>query len=278
MSVTLSTYVQNDTDYVAKLNNNAAIVQGAINALQTATAGASGALSVTAMMSALFGTLPVLIQAGSYAATTNGTNLTLSAGYAWNPTVQSVVSMTAQAILNFVGQAAGTYYIQLDGSGNPSFVTSSSAAFYSVVWSGTAFTSVTCLAGWFFTASDDTAVLTSATSTTAYATLAARLNAIEGRPVLTDGTTDHLIVPTDAAVYLRMTNADANAVTFQPNSTQALPANSEYQIRCAGAGSTTLTAGTGVTLNPPASGSLVLTTGMYARVKWVAVNTFDVIV
>lgn len=84
------------------------------------------------------------------------------------------------------------------------------------------------------------------------------------------------ISSSDAGRYIRMTDVGANTVTFRPNSTHALPADSEFHIRCAG-GNTTLTPGSGVTLNAPAGGTLVLSSGMTVTVKRVASDVFDVI-
>lgn len=94
--------------------------------------------------------------------------------------------------------------------------------------------------------------------------------------VTADANSNRDIASTDAGRYIRMTNGSANTVTFRPNSTHALADNTEYHIRCAG-GDTTLTPGSGVTLNAPAGGTLVLSSGMTVTVKRIAADEFDVI-
>ena len=55
------------------------------------------------------------------------------------------------------------------------------------------------------------------------------------------------------------------------------PANTEVHIRRAGAGNLTLTPGSGVTLNAPAGGTLVLADRMSVTLKRAAENVWDVI-
>lgn len=100
--------------------------------------------------------------------------------------------------------------------------------------------------------------------------------------VLTDTGTNHNIGRDEAGSYIRMTSGDAKTVTFRPESVEALPTDGEWHIRnAASSGSPapenlTLVAGSGVTLNAPADGTLVLEPGMTVTVKRVASNTFDV--
>lgn len=96
-------------------------------------------------------------------------------------------------------------------------------------------------------------------------------------PVVSDGEANRDIAAADAGNYIRMTRATAKTATFRPNSTHQLPPNAEFHFRCTGAGNLTLTPGSGVTLNAPAGGTLVLGTGMTVTVKKVGTDEYDVI-
>lgn len=75
---------------------------------------------------------------------------------------------------------------------------------------------------------------------------------------------------------MRFTASSAKTCTFRPNSVEALPANGEWHLRNAGAGNLTLTPGSGVTLNAPYSGTLVVPPQGTVTVKRVAADLFDV--
>lgn len=72
---------------------------------------------------------------------------------------------------------------------------------------------------------------------------------------------------TDLGKYLRSTSASAVSLTIDPASTIAWPADAEINLRVSGAGAVTLVAGTGVTLNAPALGTLVLNQRMSVTLK-----------
>lgn len=80
-----------------------------------------------------------------------------------------------------------------------------------------------------------------------------------------------------AGKYLRFTNAAAKTLTVLPNATEALPTDSEYHIRNVGAGDLTLVEDTGVTINPPNGGTLVIPQGGTATLKRVATDEFDLL-
>jgi hypothetical protein len=90
------------------------------------------------------------------------------------------------------------------------------------------------------------------------------------------GTAANLLA-SQAGQYLRFTATSAKSLTVRPNSTEALPDNGEWNLRNVGAANLTLIAGAGVTINPPAGGSLVMAPGMSAMLKRAAVNVFDLI-
>jgi len=101
--------------------------------------------------------------------------------------------------------------------------------------------------------------------------------AVAPSPVITESTTARTLTLSDANAYIRHTNASASTVTVAPQSSVAWVANTEVYIRRAAAGSLTLTPGSGVTLNAPSGGTLVLTSGMSVGLKRVAENVWDVI-
>jgi hypothetical protein len=81
----------------------------------------------------------------------------------------------------------------------------------------------------------------------------------------------------DAGVYLRHTNASASTVTVPPQSSVSWAADTEINIRRAGAGNLTISAGAGVTLNAPSGGTLVMADKMTVTIKRVASDVWDVI-
>jgi hypothetical protein len=93
--------------------------------------------------------------------------------------------------------------------------------------------------------------------------------------VVTDSGTARDVESSDSHRYIRMTSASAKTATIRPNSTHVLPDNFETHLRCVGAGNLTLVAGSGVTINPPAGGTLVLSAGMTVTVKKVGTDEYD---
>lgn len=81
----------------------------------------------------------------------------------------------------------------------------------------------------------------------------------------------------DKGKYLRLTDAAAKTVTVRPNATEALDDNAEWHFRNTGAGDATFVPGSGVTINAPAGGSLVIPQGGTVTLKRVAVDEFDLI-
>jgi len=84
-----------------------------------------------------------VIGRNSYSVTTGGTiggtTITIGSGYAMN--TNSFVTTASSTVLNFAGQAAGTYYIYVQASGIPSISTSALVTtIHSIGWSGTVFT------------------------------------------------------------------------------------------------------------------------------------------
>lgn len=67
--------------------------------------------------------------------------------------------------------------------------------------------------------------------------------------VVSDGNADRTLVLGDASAYVRMTRATANTVTVPPNASVAFPLLTRIDGIQAGAGQTTITPGSGVTIN-----------------------------
>lgn len=95
-------------------------------------------------------------------------------------------------------------------------------------------------------------------------------------PVQTEAA-DYTVDPADVGNYIRLTNASTKTVTVDPEATTALPANGEWHFRNVGAGDATLVEGSGVTIHPPAGGSLVVPQDGTVTLKRVAADEFDLI-
>ena len=112
-----------------------------------------------------------------------------------------------------------------------------------------------------------------------------RLTMVGGAPAwaydlgatITESTTARNAALTDVGNYLRHTNASASTLTIPPQSSVAWPADAEIHVRRAAAGNLTLTPGSGVTLNAPSGGTLVMTNAMTVTLKRVAADVWDVI-
>jgi len=94
---------------------------------------------------------------------------------------------------------------------------------------------------------------------------------------VTESTTARNLGLTDAGKYIRHTNAGASTVTVQPQASVAWVADTEIHIRRVGAGNLTITPGSGVTLNAPSGGTMVLTAAMSVTLKRIESDEWDVI-
>lgn len=144
MSITLSRFANGDTTYIAKMNADASTLETVINGILTAL-GTSG-VSEGPFLNAIFGNSTAFIGSTSYTQSVASTTMTISSGYAWRPDLGSVLYKGSSTALNFSGQPADTYYIVLGADGTPSIQTSSTFAMYSVVWTGSAFGTITTIA------------------------------------------------------------------------------------------------------------------------------------
>ncbi len=96
-------------------------------------------------------------------------------------------------------------------------------------------------------------------------------------PVITESTTARTLALTDAGAYLRHTNASASTLTIPPQSSVSWAADTEVHVRRASSGTLTLTPGSGITLNAPSGGTLVMGNNMSVTMKRVAADVWDVI-
>ena len=144
MTISLQRFAQGDGNYITKHNSNLDLIETAVAGLEAA-AGSGGVASIGAAFAALFGETASLIWAASYGATGSGTYLTVTSGHCWRPGLGTVVKKTTSTIVPFVGITAATWYITADSTGTPIRTSSPTEAMYSVVWTGTAFGTITRL-------------------------------------------------------------------------------------------------------------------------------------
>ncbi|MNZ22486.1 hypothetical protein D3C78_395780 [compost metagenome] len=107
--------------------------------------------------------------------------------------------------------------------------------------------------------------------------LQAALDKATFAPVITEATTARASAIGDAGSYIRFTNTGAKTYTVQPQASVAWVADSEIHGRNVGASSLTLTPGSGVTLNAPFGGTLVVPPGGSFTLKRGAENVWDVL-
>lgn len=180
MTITLERFANGDTDYINKHNNNVETIEQAIENLQTfALNNSEGGVTSAVFMRALFGETASLIGAGSYACSGASTTLTVQSGYCWRPSLEMVVAKITSTTINFSGVSAGTWYITVGIDGVPVRVSSSVEAAYSVVWTGSAFGTITRLLPIVWGAADDVAAQASAALSASYTSLDSRLEAGE---------------------------------------------------------------------------------------------------
>lgn len=150
------------TNYVGVHGANYAAIESAINALQTQVAGSLGTLISGGNSSeAMFGIQNALINEGSYLPTADGTDLDIAAGYFWHFASFTVRRKLTASTIAFAGDSAATYYVVIDSTGEPAKSATSTGAAYSVVWTGSAFGTITRLVpiAWGFETFDDAKTL-----------------------------------------------------------------------------------------------------------------------
>lgn len=94
-------------------------------------------------------------------------------------------------------------------------------------------------------------------------------------PVRTETGTTYNVSNLDGGMYLRFTSTSAKTVTIRPYATHAIPTDFEQHIRNHGTSDLTIVAGSGVTINAPADGTLVVPQYGTVTIKCVGLNTYD---
>lgn len=188
MTTSFPSFGNGDTNYVTKLNGNFTAIASRLDGIDGILAGSlGGSGSTTSAFSALFGLTASVVGVASYGCAGATTILTVASGFAWKPSLGKVVQALTSNTLDFSGQGAATYYVEVDATGAPSrSATNSGEALYSVVWTGSAFGTITRLAAVVWGAADDVAAQTSTALGASYYTLDARLEASEALAVRGD--------------------------------------------------------------------------------------------
>lgn len=223
MPIELQDFANGDTNYVEKLVANNAVLEAAINALQTQVAAATTAAGGSNTVGqAVFGIGVNTIGQTAWGVSGVGTVATVAPGFLWSGGVQKMYRNPAATTLNFSGYAAGTYYVAPDSTGAPVISTSSSQAAYSVVWTGSAFGTITKVAGLAQGYDDFSAALVSAALAATYTSLDARLEG--GENAQTAEVSKSL-----AASNVTLTDAEAmQAISLKV--TGVLPANRDLIV------------------------------------------------
>lgn len=95
--------------------------------------------------------------------------------------------------------------------------------------------------------------------------------------VTTVAAADSNLTAAQAGLYLRFTSGSAKTLTVQDDATEPMPADGEWHIRNVGAADLTLIEDTGVTINPPNGGTLVVPIGGTVTLKRVTADEFDLL-
>jgi hypothetical protein len=104
------------------------------------------------------------------------------------------------------------------------------------------------------------------------------LPSIPAAPTITESGTAANLLNANAGDYQRWTNAGSKTLTVQPDATESITQDAEFYIaNRGGTGNLTLVEGSGVTINPPSGGGLILEPDMVATLKRVATDEYDLI-
>jgi hypothetical protein len=150
MAINLSDFQISETGYVAKMNANNQAIRDYFTQSETGQANvAASAVSVSAMQRAIFGASPAIFTENSYRASSYGSDLTVSAGTAWAPSQNLVVSLPSGTTVSMIGQPSGTYYVNAvngDPITQPVISTSPRDALWTFGWNGSSISGLTRLA------------------------------------------------------------------------------------------------------------------------------------
>lgn len=269
MTIQLQRLLNGDTNYVSKHNSNLELIETAIASLELLSGGGSGGgVNTAAAFRALFGASASLIGASSYSCSGIGTTLTVQPGFCWRPTLDQVLYKATSTTISFSGVSAGTWYITVDVTGNPTRTNNITEAAYSVVWTGSAFGTITRLLPIVWGADDDVTAQSSAALGASYTSLDARLEAGETKAVAGDLARTYILgrliksVAGDSNVTLNATEANNIELVF----TGAVTGDIDINISLSNAPRAWLvvnstTGGYKLTLKGSAGGGVALPTG-----------------
>lgn len=217
--IALNRFAAGITDYIAKHNENADTLEGAVNAIFSLLGGQIGtSFDVPNGLQWIFDRAGIIGQ-GSYAFNAgSGSSLSVAAGAFW--TGQKFYSKSAPSVLSLSGFVAGTYYLTLDASGNPLIsATPDNTTSRQFAWDGSnTISSVALYAGVaiLFSGADYAAMLTSLTRAKNFTTVAERLEEIEvllGKNVQTPASADTININWALGGVVRVT-LDRATTTF----------------------------------------------------------------
>lgn len=137
MTVNIQEITHASTSYIAEHNANYQNLKTAVESLQQAIGGAQSDpnASLPAAYKALFSEQNSLVGADSYVPSQlSAHNLSVTSGYAFVLSVDSVVLKSSATTISFSGQTTGTHYIHVDSLGEPSRDQISDGALYSVYY------------------------------------------------------------------------------------------------------------------------------------------------
>jgi hypothetical protein len=186
-------------DYIARHNSNYALIESALNAMQSQLTGqAAGVLAVPLGVQEIFDRRG-LMGIGSYdfnegALTGPDYNFTVQAGAYYN--AGTFYHKAGTSTLAMAGLAAGTYYLNLDSAGNPLVAaTPDGTTSRQFSWNGSSISAKALYAGVnvLFDGDDYADMLTSAARAKTFQRVADRLEEIEtllGRAVQTPASAD----------------------------------------------------------------------------------------
>jgi hypothetical protein len=94
-------------------------------------------------------------------------------------------------------------------------------------------------------------------------------------PITTESGTTYDLPASTAGRYTRFTAVTTKTVNIRPEADEALPSDAEWHFKNVGAGNLLLSAVSGVTINAPASGSLIVPPGGVVTLKRTSADNFD---
>lgn len=109
------------------------------------------------------------------------------------------------------------------------------------------------------------------------AAIVSNIGAAKRISTLAISTSTHNLENANQGIYHRFTFNGAKSVTVRPNSSYVIETDATFVFRNANTGNLTIVAGSGVTINPSAGGTLVLEPNMTVTLQKVGTDTYDLI-